>query len=257
MTSLDTTLAALRASGRKALVPYLVGGVSDDWLDHVRAAVHAGADVVEIGVPFSDPMMDGVVIQRAADVSLGRGTTPQSVLDDVATLDVEIPLVVMTYFNVFHHMGVTRAAGALHSAGVSGVILPDLPIEEQGEWRASCTDVDVATINMVAPSTPPARIEQIAKIAQGFLYASARMAVTGAASDEGHALDVVTRSRAVSDMPIYVGIGITTPEQAAAAARIADGAMVGSALVQRVLEGQGASGVEAFVGELRRAIDAG
>jgi len=256
VTSLDVALRGVRDGGRKALVPYFVAGLSDDWPDHVRAAVHAGADAVEIGIPFSDPMMDGVVIQEAADIALRRGTTLLSILDELSALDVGVPLVAMTYYNLFHHLGLERSAGALRAACISGTIVPDLPIEELGPWQSACNDQDVACVLMVAPSTPLDRVERVNALSQGFVYASARMAVTGAASDGGHAADVVQRVRLSGDKPVYVGIGITTPQQAETAAGFADGVIVGTALVQRLLNGEGAAGVESFVGDLRRAIDA-
>ncbi len=236
-------------------MPYFVGGLSDDWLDAVRAAVHAGADAVEIGLPFSDPMMDGVVIQAAADTALARGTTTSSVLDDLAGLDVDVPLVAMTYYNIFHHRGLERSAADLARAGVSGAIVPDLSLEELAPWRDAANAQGVSCVLMVAPSTPRERASRLAQHSQGFVYAAARMAVTGAASDSGDSVRVVREVRDATTTPVYVGIGITTAAQAAAATEVADGVIVGTAIVQRLLNGEGPSGVERFVAELRRAID--
>jgi tryptophan synthase alpha chain len=255
VTALEARLCALRDAGRKALVPYVVGGLDDDWVDCVRAAIHAGADVVEIGLPFSDPMMDGVVIQRAADRALARGATMSTILDELSALDADVPLVAMTYFNVFHHRGLERAATELAAAGVSGSIVPDLSLEELGPWREVANDAGVATILMVAPSSPPERVARLAGASQGFVYAAARMAVTGVASDAGDSARVVAGVREYTDTPVYVGIGIATPEQAAAACSFADGAIVGTALVQRLLDGEGPLGVERFVAQLRAAIN--
>jgi tryptophan synthase alpha chain len=254
MTSLDDALGALRETGRKALVPYFVGGLSDDWLDCVRAAVHAGADAVEIGLPFSDPIMDGVVIQEAANASLARGTTFASLVDELASLDVGVPLVAMTYYNIFHHRGLERAATELRAAGVSGAIVPDLALEESEPWREAANAHDVACVLMVAPSTPAERAATLARRSQGFVYAAARMAVTGASLTEGDAARVAAQVRSATTTPVYVGIGITTPEQASSAAEVADGVIVGTALVGRLLAGEGPGGVERFVGQLRRAI---
>jgi tryptophan synthase alpha chain len=253
VTTLDERLAELQQSGRKALVPYFVAGLADDWLDCVRAAVHAGADVVEIGVPFSDPMIDGVVIQQASNAALARGTTLASVLDDLSRLDVDVPLVAMTYFNIFHHRGLDRCAAELHAAGVSGTIVPDLSLEEVGPWREAANGCDVASVLMVAPSTPSDRVASVCASSQGFVYAAARMAVTGAATDAGDATRVVESIRQHCSKPVYVGIGITTPAQARDAVVAADGVIVGTALVRRLLDGQGPRGVEEFVGALRAA----
>ena len=236
-------------------MPYFVGGLSDEWLDHVRAAIHAGADAVEIGIPFSDPIMDGPVIQEAANIALGRGATMSSILDELVTLDASVPLIAMTYYNLFHHRGLARSAADLARAGISGAIVPDLSLEESGPWREAANVADVASVLMVAPSTPPDRMAALANASQGFIYAAARMTVTGVANDSGQAEMVVAALRAVTTKPIYVGIGISTPDQAANAARDADGVIVGSALVRRLLDNEGSVGVEKFVGSLRRAID--
>lgn len=255
MTTLEGRLRDLRDTGRKALVAYFMGGASPEWVRHVEAAVHAGVDVVEIGVPFSDPMIDGVVIQEAGLRALQAGTTFDSICTDLADRQIAVPLVAMTYFNVFHHYGIERAAGKLHASGFLGAIVPDLALEEADEWRGACEANDVATIFLVAPSTPVGRVERVAAASRGFAYAAARMAVTGRASGSGESERVVAAIRRVSTIPTYVGIGVTTPEQARDAARQSDGVIVGSALVRLLLEGAGPSDVEAFVASFRSAID--
>jgi tryptophan synthase alpha chain len=253
--SLETQLRQLRATGRKALVPYFVAGLTPDWVRHVEAAVHAGADAVEIGIPFSDPMMDGVVIQAAAMRALEAGTTLDSICADLATLSSSVPLIAMTYFNIFHHYGLERSAGKLRASNIIGAIVPDLSLEEAGDWKSACDASDVATVFLVAPSTSEDRVSRIASASEGFIYASARMAVTGRASDAGESDRVVSSIRAVSDLPTYVGIGITTPDQAREASQESDGVIVGSALVKLLLDGGDAASVESFVGEFRRALD--
>jgi tryptophan synthase alpha chain len=253
--SLETSLRALRESGRKALVPYFMAGATPDWVRHVEAAVLGGADAIEIGIPFSDPMMDGVVIQEAGLRALQAGTTFESVGRDLAALDSEIPLIAMTYYNIFLHYGLERSAGRLQEFAIAGAIVPDLSLEESDEWRDACAAHDISTIFLAAPSTPPARVAEVARHSEGFLYASARMAVTGASGDEGEGARVVANVRAVSDIPVYVGIGISTPQQATAAAAVSDGVIVGSALVKVILEGASAHGVEIFVRSFRDAID--
>lgn len=236
-------------------MPYFVAGVTPEWTHYVEAAALGGADAIEIGIPFSDPMMDGVVIQEAALIALNRGTTLESICQELESLKSEVPLIAMTYYNIFLHNGLDRAAGRLRDAGVSGAIVPDLPLEESGDWRAACDQSDVATIYLVAPSTPAPRAHELALRTQGFAYATARMAVTGAANDEGDAARVVATLREASDVPIYVGIGITTPDQAARAASYSDGVIVGSALVKLMLNGATTTDVEGFVAAFRDAID--
>lgn len=255
MKSLETSLRALRDDGRKALVPYFVAGATADWVRHVEAAALGGADAIEIGIPFSDPMMDGIVIQEAGLQALRAGTTFESVGRDLAALDSEIPLIAMTYYNIFLHYGLERSAGRLHEFAISGAIVPDLSLEESAEWRDACAANDVSTVFLVAPSTPLARVDEVAQHSEGFLYASARMAVTGASDDEGDGERVVADARGVCDIPVYVGIGITTPRQAARLAAVSDGVIVGSALVKEILNGANAHDVESFVRSFRDAID--
>lgn len=254
MTSLDSRLRELR-SKRKALVPYFIGGLTSDWTTHVSAAIHAGADVIEVGVPFSDPMMDGPVIQEGALRALGNDVTLESICHELSVAAFEVPIVVMTYYNVLHHFGLERSAELLAASGVTGVIVPDLAIEESTPWRAVATAADVATVLMVAPSSPIDRVRRIGELAQGFVYAAARMAVTGRAADVGDAKRVVDSIRASCDTPAYVGIGITTPDQASDAARLSDGVIVGSALVQRILDGASAHDLERAISPFRRALD--
>jgi tryptophan synthase alpha chain len=255
VTGLETALRALRDTGRKALVAYVVAGLSDDWVYHVEAAVQAGVDLVEIGLPFSDPMMDGVVIQEASRRSLARGTTIDSILGDLDQFDAAVPLVAMTYYNLLLHYGLERAAGRLAEAGVSGAIVPDLSLEESDQWRRACAVPDVATVFLVAPSTPDVRVERLVAASQGFVYASARMAVTGAAEEFGDADHVTSSIRRFSDRPCYVGIGITTPAQAKQLSHNSDGVIVGSALVKILLDGGDGNDIETFLSGFRRALD--
>jgi len=255
MKSLEVTLRALRDTGTKALVPYFMAGATPDWTQHVAAAVHGGANAVEIGIPFSDPMMDGVVIQRAAELALAAGTTLDSICTELTGADLGAPLIAMTYFNIFHHHGLVRSAGLLNAAGIRGAIVPDLTLEESDEWRRVCDASDIATVFLVAPSTTEERFTRLAAATEGFCYASARMAVTGRAQGAGDASRVVASVRATSDVPTYVGIGITTPEQAREAADFSDGVIVGSALVDTILHGASPADTEEFIASFRQAID--
>jgi len=253
--SLEKTLRGIRDAGRKALVPYFVAGATADWVRHVEAAVLAGADAVEIGIPFSDPMLDGVVIQEASLRALEAGTTIDSLTAELSTIATSVPLIAMTYYNLLLHYGLVRVAGTLRASGISGAILPDLTVEESGPWRSAAEMADVATVFLVAPSTPGDRVALVTSVSEGFCYASSRMAVTGSTSDGGDAERVVAMIRERSDIPTYVGIGISTPDQARDAANVSDGVIVGSALVRVVLDGGGPREIEGFIGAMRRAID--
>jgi tryptophan synthase alpha chain len=257
MPDLETQLRVKKERGRKLLIPYLMGGMTDDWTQVLAAIVGAGADAVELGFPFSDPMIDGPVIQEAALRALARGVVPEHVLDELARADdVTVPVAVMTYYNLVFRAGHRRMARSMASAGVSGAIVPDLPVEEIGPWAAEADAAGVDTVLLVAPPSPPDRVERICARARGFVYAVARMGVTGERGEVGDdAEKVVGRIRQCTDMPVCVGIGVSTPAQAAEVCAVADGVIVGSALVRRLLAGEGPEGAAAFVGSLRHAID--
>jgi tryptophan synthase alpha chain len=253
---LEKALRAQRQNGRKLLIPYLMGGMTDDWGQTLAAVVAAGADAVEVGIPFSDPMMDGPVIQEAALRSLTRGTVPDQVLDGIARADVTVPVAVMTYYNIVYRAGHKRMANSLVAAGVSGAIIPDLSLEEIAPWAEEADGAGVETVLLVAPSSPEDRVGRICARARGFVYAVARMGVTGERADLGdEARLVVEKIRRHTDMPVCVGVGVSTPAQAAEVCEVADGVVVGSALVRRLLEGAGPEGAAEFVGSLRDAIN--
>ena len=256
MPDLEKALRAGRDEGRKLLIPYLMGGMTDDWTQSLAAVVAAGADAVEVGIPFSDPMMDGPVIQEAALRALQRGTVPDQVLDGIGRTEVPVPIAVMTYYNLVFRAGHKRMARYMAAAGVSGAIIADLPLEEIDLWAAEADSAGISTVLLVAPSSPPDRVERICARAHGFVYAVARMGVTGERVALGEDVTkVVERIRRYTDMPVCGGVGVSTPDQAAQVCEVADGVVVGSALVRRLLEGQGPDGAAAFVGSLRDAID--
>jgi tryptophan synthase alpha chain len=258
VTPLEPWLRARRGAGRKLLIAYVMGGMSEDWMESVQAAAAAGADAVEVGVPFSDPMIDGPVIQQAGVHALERGATPTQVIDEVAAAKLEVPVVVMTYYNIVFRAGHRRMAQSLRAAGIGGAIVPDLPLEALGPWAEAADAADVATVLLVAPSTPDTRVARICARSRGFVYAMARMGVTGERETLGHeTTDVVRRVQAVTDLPVCVGVGVSTPAQARAACEVADGVIVGSALVRRLLEGGGPDAAAGFVGELREVLDLG
>jgi tryptophan synthase alpha chain len=255
---LGATLVAHRDGGRRLLVAYLMAGSTPDWLDTAEALVAAGVDALEVGVAFSDPMIDGPVIQEAAVRALAAGASLPSVAAALAARDLGVPTVAMTYVNVVSALGYGRAAGELAAAGVGGAILPDLPLEELEEWHDAAALVGVATVLLAAPSTPPARLDAICARTEGFLYAVGRMATTGeteALDPRGVALAAAARSR--TSLPVLLGIGVSTPAHARAACVAADGVVVGSAIVRRMLEGASPDEVAAFAASLRGAIDAG
>ena len=256
--SLEAHLRARRDGGRKLLVPYVTGGMAPDWLQVAYAVVAAGADALEVGIPFSDPMIDGPTVQQASRRALERGTTPGAILDQLARADLPVPVCVMTYYNIVARAGLRRFACSLADAGVSGAIVPDLPLEEAGPWCEEAEGAGVATVLLVAPSTPEDRARAIAERSRGFVYGVGVMGVTGERATLASSVrDVAAKVRKVTDRPVCIGIGVSTPDQAAEACSEADGVVVGSALVRRLLEGAGPEGAAEFVASLREGIDAG
>lgn len=255
---LESTLRTRRDAGRKLLVPYITGGIDPRWVDLVRSAADAGADAIEIGIPFSDPVMDGPTIQAASERALGHGATPMSILDDVAAADVDVPLVVMTYFNVVFRVGVERFATEARDAGISGMILPDVPLEEMDEWAPAGDAAGLETVMLVSPLTPDARLPALLSVASGFVYGVNLLGVTGERASIGsHAAALGARLKAATDLPAVMGFGVSSPEQAVEVASHADGVVVGSALMRRVLDGEGPLRVGQAVAELRAGLDAG
>jgi tryptophan synthase alpha chain len=253
---LEKALRAQRAQGRKLLIPYLMGGMTEDWGQTLASLAAAGADAIEVGIPFSDPMMDGPVIQEAGLRALHRGTVPDEILDGIARAEVPVPVAVMTYYNIVYRAGHKRMARSLVAAGVSGAIIPDLSLEELDPWALEADAAGIETVLLVAPSSPEDRVGRICARAGGFVYAVARMGVTGERAELGDvARQVVERVRRHTDMPVCVGVGVSTPAQAAQVCEVADGVVVGSALVRRLLEGGGPEEAAEFVGTIRRAID--
>jgi len=253
----ETALRRRRDSGGKALVPYVTGGLGDDWTATVQAVADAGADVIEIGIPFSDPVMDGPTIQEANDRALGAGATPPGILAELRRLDVGVPLVVMTYYNIAFRMGLERFAAALADSGVSGCILPDLPLEETGPWAEAADACGVETILLAAPTTPDERLPLICERSRGFVYGVGLLGVTGVRTElASSACTIAERLKEVTDRPVLVGVGVGTPEQAVEVSGHGDGVVVGSAVVQRMLDGAGPDGVAALVAGFREALDA-
>lgn len=253
--SLDNHFSALCSSGRKCLVPYLTAGL-EGWTECLQAAAEAGADAVEVGIPFSDPVMDGPIIQQASDKSLAAGTTPDSIIANLAKSPPPVPTIVMTYTNIAHHMGYDRFARSLADAGVSGAILADLPLNEAGPWCEAADASGIATILLAAPTSSDDRCRAIAKRSRGFIYAVGLLGVTGERERLAASATVVaSRLKAITDKPVLVGVGVSTPDQAVEASRVADGVVVGSAFVRRMLEGASPENIGEVVGEFRTALD--
>jgi tryptophan synthase alpha chain len=253
---LESQLRDRRAAGRSLLVPYVTGGLGSGWLDVVRAVADAGADAVEIGIPFSDPVMDGRTIQEASQRALELGATPAKIVAEAAQLDVNVPLAVMVYYNLVAHAGVERFAAQLADARIDAAIVPDLPFDELDGWGDAADAAGVETVLLAAPTTPDDRLRAICERSRGFVYGVSLLGVTGERAQlPRHAAEMGRRLKATTEKPVLLGVGISTPEQAVAAARAVDGVIVGSALVRRLLIGGGPEEAAEFVGELRTALD--
>ncbi len=238
-------------------MPYLTGGLPD-WTRTVEAVAQAGADGIEIGVPFSDPVMDGPVIQESSEKALSLGATPASVLAELSGIDAGVPLAVMTYVNLVYRFGWERFARTLVESGVSATILPDLPLEEAGEWSAAADAAGVETVMLAAPTTPDERLVRIVERSRGFVYAVGLLGITGEREQLAASATVIAgRLKQVTDLPVLVGVGVSTPEQAVEVSQVADGVVVGSAIVRRALETGSADAVADLVGEFREALDRG
>ena len=241
MSRLAETFGRLRASGTPGLVTYITAGDPDLARTEgiLRALDRGGADVVEIGIPFSDPLADGPVIQRATERALAAGTTLTGVLDLLARVraDLRMPVVVFSYANPILRIGAERFADRARDAGVDGVLVLDLPLEVAGEFRGMLEARGIDTILLLSPTTSDERLRTAAGLGSGFLYAISRLGVTGIRNEVADgAEDMVRRIRRVSDLPVALGFGISKPEHVREVGRWADAAVVGSALVHVIAE---------------------
>jgi tryptophan synthase alpha chain len=241
---------------RAALMPYLMGGYPDldTSLAAGLAAADSGADLIELGIPFSDPLADGPVIHAAATEALAAGVTPHGVLGMCERLAARVPVVLMVYANIVLTAGASAFALRAAAAGASGLIVPDLPHDEAGEVRAACDAEGLALVPLVAPTTTPERIAEIGADARGFVYTVSLTGTTGERDTLPDGLaQTVERVRASTSVPVAVGFGISTPEHARAVAEIADGVIVGTRIVRAAGEG-GADAVGSVVEELAAAL---
>ncbi|MBN1528446.1 MAG: tryptophan synthase subunit alpha [Thermoleophilaceae bacterium] len=256
-TGVDRIASAFAGHGKRAaLMPYLMGGFPDQEasLAAAEAAADAGADLIELGIPFSDPLADGPVIHDAATRALAAGATPYGVLTVCERLAERLPVVLMVYANAVLAAGVEAFALRAASAGAAGLIVPDMPHDESGELRAACDAEGIALVPLVAPTSTPERIAEIGADARGFVYAVSLTGTTGERDSVAEGLaEMVARIRDAAQVPVAVGFGISTGAQARAVAEIADGVIVGSRIVRAAGEG-GAAAVGAVVEELASAL---
>ena len=259
MSLLTDRLGELKKQGRKGLIVYLTAGYPgmDITLEAVLAAAEAGADLVEIGIPFSDPIADGPVIQKAATLALKAGATTAKTLELIRRIRSRssVPLAVMTYINTILSYGPEEFVRDAKVAGVDGIIVPDLPPEEAGLLAGNCSAGDVALIKFVAPTSTADRIKTICQGAEGFIYCISTTGVTGVrAVDYSAVAAAISQVRANTDLPVAIGFGIGGPEAARAAAEHADAVIIGSAIIEQ-LTSDGVDGVRRLVGSIRQGLD--
>jgi len=255
---LEAHLRAQRDDGRKLLVPYVTGGLGEHWPEAIEAMAAAGADAVEVGIPFSDPVMDGPTIQEASQRALEGGATPLGILAQLEHVHAGVPLVAMTYYNLVFRTGHRRFARSLAASRVSGVIVPDMALEELDDWSRAADDAGVETVLLAAPVTPDDRLARICERSRGFVYGVSVMGITGERRSLAESAAVMAkRLKAVTDKPVLIGVGVSTPAHAVEAAAEADGVIVGSALMRRMLDGASPDELGARVAEMRAALDGG
>jgi len=246
IAKLEAMFAANRAAGKKALAPFVTAGDpdADTTVAVLETLDQAGASLCELGVPYSDPIADGAVIQASYTRALGKGFTLAGVFDVAkrASAGRSMPILAMASYSLIFRRGIDRFVADAVAAGLAGFVVPDLPLEESDDLDAACRKAGLALVRLVTPTTPPERAEAIAKKSTGFLYCVSVAGVTGARTDlPAGLIERVTWLRTKTDVPILVGFGISGPEQVKAVAAVADGVIVGSALVRRVAEAAGTS----------------
>ena len=257
---LDEKLAKLRADGRTGLYIYVTAGCpnAEATVDIVRRAEEAGADVIELGLPFSDPMADGPVIQEASVIALRNGMTMAKALEVVKEIrkHSEIPLIGMGYINMVNHYGFEKFVTDFKAAGMDGVIFPDVPHEESADMRRICAAHDFTLTEFITPGTTEERMAETCRDARGFIYCISNYGVTGVKEIDYSIIGSVCKAaRRYTDVPLAIGFGIGTPEAAARAGKQADGVIVGSAVVKQIIDGNIDGGIQ-LIADMRRALDA-
>ncbi len=256
MTRIEARFAALKAEGRKAFVSFMMAGDPDPetCLEILRGLPAAGVDIIELGMPFTDPMADGATIQLAGQRALEGGQTMARTLEMVRAFregDAETPIVLMGYYNPIYARGVERFLAEAKAAGIDGLIIVDLPPEEDTELCLPAQAAGINFIRLATPTTDDRRLPRVLRNASGFVYYVSITGITGAAeAQSGDVGPEVARIKAQTDLPVVVGFGIRTPEAAEAIARVADGAVVGSAIVDRIGKGESPEAVLGFVSTL-------
>lgn len=254
-TALRIAFDSAGGDGQALFVPYVTAGLPSVDAALLRGLVAAGADAIEVGVPFSDPIMDGGVIQKASEIALAAGFHPRDAFALVAEAKVNVPVLLMTYYNPILAMGENAWIAAALEAGVAGFIVPDLPVDESAAFATSCAQAGLALVYLAAPGASEERLAMIAEASTGFIYCVAAYGVTGAREDLGStAQDLVASLRSITDKALLVGVGITTPEHAKAAVAFADGVIVGSAIVRALIE-DGSDGALKVAKGFKEAVD--
>jgi tryptophan synthase alpha chain len=239
--TIDETFADLRRRKEMALITYTMGGFPTllESLDHLAIMAEYGADILEVGVPFSDPIADGPTIQCASQQALRHGTTLEDILSGLHSIEVQRPIVLMSYLNPLAAYGRQRLLDDAPSTGIKGLIIPDLPIEEASDWLAWADPADVSLICLVAPTSPDERVRAIARQSSGFLYCVSLTGTTGVRSELGPELDsLLDRVRKATAIPVAVGFGVSSPDHVRALHGKADGVVVGSRIVKAISEGE-------------------
>jgi tryptophan synthase alpha chain len=261
MTKLDEIFAKAKSENRAALIGFITAGFPNksDSVELAKAMVASGVDIIEVGFPYSDPVMDGPIIQKAGEIALAQGIKSADVLDIVKEIsELGTPVLVMTYWNPIERYGVAKFAKDLALAGGVGLITPDLTIEEGDEWNQIATALGLARVFVLAPSSSEKRVKLVSESCSGFIYAASLMGVTGTReSVSGEAKDLVSRIRSKSNLPISVGLGVSNATQAKSVAEYADGVIVGSAFIKAVQDANDFSSAITLVQELATKLRAG
>jgi tryptophan synthase alpha chain len=257
MTRISETFRRLIKKGDKAFIPYVMAGdpSPDRTVEMVHILEECGADIIELGVPFSDPLADGPTIQRASERALSNGVTLRKVISLVRDLRqaTQVPLVLMTYFNPVFKYGIEDFIGDARVAGVDGVIIPDLPPDEAEDFIKVSRKASLDTIFLLAPTSTEERIRRVTKASTGFIYYVSMTGITGAnLSMDGSMEMLISSIRSFTDKPVAVGFGVSTPDEASMVSRLADGVIVGSAIVKRLHEAP--DGLKDYLAGLRKAI---